>query len=192
MPAALTLVPLLIWLAYATVTGWYGRPIPTWLMLAAVPTVAVGNAVLSGVSAAALACVCAVALWLVLAYTGVTSRATTVVLTVSFASIPLMSWWVLAIGVAAAAAVSAARVRRAAGQGYLTLLAGETLTGIGMIPSTGATIVGVGAPDVSRIPVTDPTGDGPVGRASRVRVRLPGYLFAGTAVIAVLALFGPR
>lgn len=190
------LVAPAVWLAFAAGMSLARRPVPTWVFALSWLAALAATGVSAGVMSALLAGGLSVVVFAVLAVTGLTSRASTVTFTVALAATPLLWWWVFLPGMVLVAVVSAIRIRRAAGDGYVTLLTAETLTGLGMLPGAGApTPMGVSRPDVSRIPTpgsgVEQDGDGVIARASRVRVHLPVYLLAGVLLSAVgTFLFG--
>lgn len=99
-------------------------------------------------------------------------RRTVFALTAAGLGLPLVGWLLLAPGAAAAAGVSGWRLRRRYGEGYLSMVTGETMAGLGYFGG----LFGMFRPDFSRVPVEE-------GAAVPVRgVDLLRWVAAGAAL----------
>lgn len=186
-------LPVAIWLALFTVANYSSTRIPTWFagvffLLGSITTIYLHGWFLGGFTV-----VSAFLIGTLFAYLNVTTRETTILVSVTLACLPVTQWWVLLPGLVAAVLVSAYRIRKAAGAGYLTMLAGETYASVGM---PGGVLSGEKT-DLSRIPLLPEEGESEekleMGEESllrsvrKVQIRLAPYLLASVLLIAGLS-----
>lgn len=181
-------LPAILWLVVVTVAGLVHRRIP--LAAVAVATVigiavnvAVNGWIPAGVAVAAGLVIIGGMLLL-----GILTRSSLVILPVLLLSMPVLAWVALIPGYVVAGAVSAYRLRKVAGSGYVSMVAAETISGVGGDPMA-QTPLGASKPDTARIPLVDETMGEWSASVAAVKVRLSGYLLAGVALTAGLAFF---
>ena len=172
----------LAWLIAVTAAGFASWRVPTFLVPVAAAAAAAVNLMVSGPVPAAMSVGLAVVAVAAMLITGTLTRTGLLLWPVLLAGLPVLAWLpALLPGFAAAGVASAIRLRRAAGPGYLSMLAGETFAAVGA-DQANPTILGVSRPDASRLPVHPPV------QAAGVTVRLSGYLAGSVAAAAAASV----
>lgn len=166
------LIPALFLLAVTPL----GRRASTAGYVVSASAAAVVHIIAGGWYSTAVSALLAGAVFVLLVLTGLMSRATTFALPVALVGLPVLAWVALLPGLFAAGAVSAWRLRRAHGAGYLAMLAGETAAAAGVTNATG-----LSKPDLSRLPT-------PVTEAERRRMPLAFLLGCSVAAVGLVAL----
>lgn len=171
--------------AYAVVAAWMslvwvasvnGRYIPPYVMLLAGVAAAAAHALWFSPLSAVASLVGGAVMFIALALSGAVTRTTTAALTPALVLLPVAAWVAFLPGLVAAGVVAALRLRKAAGDGYLTMMAGETLSAVG---NRGGK---VGLPDPSRMPLAP--ADSEIGR---VKIPLVAFLILGVVATAGFA-----
>jgi hypothetical protein len=181
-------LPALVWVVASIIVSYKKLFVPTWLFLILYAVFSISNIWLNGWFTGGVSVVLAFILGLVFAYTGITKRSTTIFLTILFAALPFPAWiFTIFPGILFAGLVAAIQIRKATEKGYLTMLTGETLFGMGV--GGGLPFVNSPKPDFSRIPVPDPNvTEGNMGKTNKIRIRLPVF-FGLTVVANILVAF---
>jgi len=137
-------------------------------------------------------------LFVLLIFTGLLSRLATFALPISLAGLPLLAWVIaLSPGLALSAILSVFLLRKAGGDGYVSMIVGETLSSTGILGATGGGSLKEMKPDLTRLPLpveqdeklTPVEGnETSVVKASRQRVPLVLLLGLSTSVVGFVAV----
>lgn len=181
---------VLAWLLLVTAMGLTGRRTPLWAIPLACVVAAAVNTAVNGIPAALLSLAGMLVVVGLAFLSGALSRTGLLVLPVALLGLPVPAWIALLPGLLIAAAVSAVRLRRAAGKGYLNMVVLETAAAVGADPAAVGPL-GVSKPDLSRIPLAPEATSGWGKDVAGVKVRLSWWLAVGLAGTAgVSALLG--
>ena len=150
------------------------------------------NIVANGIMVALVAVASSAVLFILLVFLGIMTKTSTVSLSVAAACLPVLAWIAFVPGFVAAGAVSAVRLRQVGGKGYLSAATAETLAASGTLGVATGTAMIPEKPDKSRLPIPDSStlaSESAVGKAHRIKIRLPLYLGTGIALAGLLALY---
>lgn len=179
-----TYLPALGYLAVVSLILWGWRRCPTWVhpvaLVGLLPVAVLGSGIYPTLTAAGIS----LAVFVVLLYTmGDRITGTSILtLTVTLALSPIQNWIGVAAGLLLVTLVACVNIRRVLGRDHIGLLAVRTFTAIGVNPA--GTLV---APDLEGIPYgTVDVHDGTT-TASKMRIYLAPYLFAGVALVLAIA-----
>lgn len=158
--------------------------IPNWVYSLSGAALIGNNILLHGMLAGLMSTLAAITIGIALIFTGaLTSRRSIFGLVTSAAGIPILGWWIFIPGLCLAAVVSAIKLHRAGGPGYVKTVVGETTVALGI--ASDKAFLGVPLPDPSRIPKIDVNGTNPdssIGRAHRAQINFLLYLTIGYTI----------
>lgn len=137
-------------LAVLCVFAAYPGRVPGRVYLVAAGALSLWHGWEFGVASAALAMLAAALLLVVLSVVRVLSRDSAFAILACAVGLPLPGWLLFLPGLVAAGAVSMLRLRREEGRGYVSYVAGEMFSAMGMRSGPGGPL---GKPEVSRVPM---------------------------------------
>ena len=148
------------------------------------------NAASNGPWSALISVFVSLLLFVLFVFLGLFSKANTVSIPVALVGLPVLAWVAFIPGLIVAAAVASLLLRREAGPGYLSSVAGETLLATGSLGVISGNTVMPSKPDLSHLPLpsVDSEGDGLVARTSRVKVNFILYLGLSIALVGLVAV----
>lgn len=124
-------------------------------------------------------------LFIVFLYARLLARNTLFAIATVGVGLSILQWWIFLPGLVIAGIVSAIRLRKTAGKGYVTMLANETMF------STGVNGGLLAKPDLSRVPLPDTseeiqTKNTPIAKAQQIKLPLLKYVSYGAIVSVAL------